>query len=160
MSKNSHNTSTSTTTTITTTNNNKTMRVELSLHASKLKNVAGAFRGTSDPFAVVTKIASAPGQKPEVIGKTEVIQNTLSPHWVKSFEFDYELGTPVKIAVNIFDEEKKGDNIPMGSTTFMLEEILGTLSSASLLLKAQGGTTPQLVHFSNTLSSCMYYIVF
>ena len=102
------------------------MKVELSLHASKLKNVAGAFKGTSDPFAVVTKIASAPGQKPEVIGKTEVIKNTLSPHWVKSFEFDYELGTPVKIAVNIFDEEKKGDNIAMGSTTFMLEEILGT----------------------------------
>jgi Ca2+-dependent lipid-binding protein len=104
------------------------MKVELSLHASKLKNVAGAFKGTSDPFAVVTKIASAPGQKPEVIGKTEVIKNTLSPQWVKSFEFDYELGTPVKIAINIFDEESKGhDNKPMGSTTFMLEEILGTL---------------------------------
>jgi Ca2+-dependent lipid-binding protein len=116
-----------TTTTTTTTNIiKKTMKVELSLHASKLKNVAGAFKGTSDPFAVVTKIASAPGQKPEVIGKTEVIKNTLSPNWVKSFEFDYELGTPVKIAVNIFDEERKGDNIPMGSTTFMLEEILGT----------------------------------
>ena len=48
------------------------MKVELSLHATKLKNVAGAFKGTSDPFAIVTKIATKPGEKAEVIGKTEV----------------------------------------------------------------------------------------
>ena len=46
--------------------------VQLSLHAVKLKNVAGALKGTSDPFAVVTKIATSPGQKAEVLGKTEV----------------------------------------------------------------------------------------
>ena len=48
------------------------MKVELSIHASKLKNVAGAFKGTSDPFAVVTHVATMSGTKPEVIGKTEV----------------------------------------------------------------------------------------
>jgi hypothetical protein len=37
------------------------MKLEVSVHAQKLKNVAGAFKGTSDPFAVVTQIASAPG---------------------------------------------------------------------------------------------------
>ena len=48
------------------------MKVELSLHALKLKNVAGAFKGTSDPFAVVTEIATTPGSKPKVLGKTEM----------------------------------------------------------------------------------------
>jgi hypothetical protein len=48
------------------------MKLELSLHASKLKNVAGAFKGTSDPFAVATLIATSQGSKPKVLGKTEV----------------------------------------------------------------------------------------
>ena len=48
------------------------MKLEISLHASKLKNVAGAFKGTSDPFAVVTHIATTPGAAPAVLGKTEV----------------------------------------------------------------------------------------
>lgn len=55
------------------------MKVELSIHALKLKNVAGAFKGTSDPFGVVTKLATQPGAKPEVLGKTEVVKNNLSP---------------------------------------------------------------------------------
>ena len=48
------------------------MRVDISVHASKLKNVAGAFKGTSDPYAVVTEIATTPGETPKVLGKTEV----------------------------------------------------------------------------------------
>jgi hypothetical protein len=48
------------------------MKVELSLHAAGLKNVAGAFKGTSDPFAVVTQIATSQGSTPIVLGKTEV----------------------------------------------------------------------------------------
>jgi hypothetical protein len=48
------------------------MKLEISLHASQLKNVAGAFKGTSDPFAVVTQIATTPGTAPKVLGKTEV----------------------------------------------------------------------------------------
>jgi hypothetical protein len=48
------------------------VKLELSIYAYKLKNAAGAFKGTSDPFAVVTKIATKHGEKPEVLGKTEV----------------------------------------------------------------------------------------
>ena len=48
------------------------MKVELSLHASKLKNVAGVGKGTSDPFAVVTQLATVRGEKAKVLGKTEV----------------------------------------------------------------------------------------
>lgn len=101
------------------------MRVELSVHAAKLKNVAGAFKGTSDPFAVCTMMPAAPGEKPRVLGKTEVIKNNLNPQWVTSFELDYEMGTPCKVAINIFDEIRKGDNKSMGSAVFDIGEVLG-----------------------------------
>jgi hypothetical protein len=48
------------------------MKLEISLHASKLKDVAGTFGGVSDPFAVVTHVATTPGTAPEVLGTTEV----------------------------------------------------------------------------------------
>lgn len=102
------------------------MKVELSVHALKLKNVAGAFKGTSDPFAVVTQIAATPGERPRVIGKTEVVKNSLNPQWVTSFTLDYEMGMPLKVAVNIFDEVRKGDNKTMGSAVFEIGEVLGT----------------------------------
>ncbi|KAL7568731.1 hypothetical protein ACA910_021724 [Epithemia clementina (nom. ined.)] len=101
------------------------MKLELSLHASKLKNVAGAFKGTSDPFAVVTQIATTKGAKPKVLGKTEVMKNTLNPQWVKIFEIDHELGSPVKLAVSIYDEVRKSDNKFMGSAVFDIDELLG-----------------------------------
>jgi hypothetical protein len=55
------------------------MKVEFSVYAVALKNVAGTFKGTSDPFAVITSLATTPGAKANVLGKTEVIKNTLSP---------------------------------------------------------------------------------
>jgi hypothetical protein len=54
------------------TDNNKQTKVQISLYASKLKNVAGAFKGTSDPYAVVTLLAGAPHERAQVLGKTEV----------------------------------------------------------------------------------------
>jgi Copine/C2 domain len=101
------------------------MKLELSIHAINLKNVAGTMKGTSDPFAVVTVLATQPGSKPNALGKTEVIQNTLNPKWVKVFELDYELGVPQKIAINIFDEVSKGKNKAMGSAVFDVGEVLG-----------------------------------
>ena len=47
-------------------------KVRLEIYASKLPNLAGAFKGTSDPFAIVTVLANNPGDKPRIIGKTEV----------------------------------------------------------------------------------------
>ena len=49
-----------------------TNRVRVQIHAQNLKNVAGTFKGTSDPFAVVTVLGSSPTEKPVVLGKTEV----------------------------------------------------------------------------------------
>jgi hypothetical protein len=117
------------------------MKVELSIHASGLKNIAGALKGTSDPFAVATKIATSKGSKPEILGKTEVIKNSLSPMWVKVFSMDYELGTPTKVAINIFDEVRKGENKAMGAAVFDIGELLG----------ARGNTKAKKLRNSGTL---------
>ena len=115
------------------------MKVELSLHASQLKNVAGSM-GTSDPFCVVTSLATQPGAKPNVLGKTEVIANTLSPHWVKVFVLDYDLGTPIKVACNVFDQVKKGENRTMGSAVFDIGELLGARGNTKAKKLKGGGT--------------------
>lgn len=54
------------------TTNRKTQRVRITLHAHKLKNVAGLGKGTSDPYAVVTRVPNQPSETPQVIGRTEV----------------------------------------------------------------------------------------
>jgi len=99
------------------------MKVQLSLCAKGLKNVAGAFKGVSDPFAVVTLISSKSNVCP-VLGKTEVIKNTLSPDWVKVFILDYELGTPMKIGIAVFDKVSKGSNKSMGSVVFDIPKVI------------------------------------
>jgi Copine/C2 domain len=115
------------------------MMIELSIHASKLKNVASSFSGKSDPFAVVTHMAESGAV---VLGRTETIRNTTSPQWVKVFLLDYEFGTPMKLVVSIFDEsdnEKK--NKPMGSAVFDVPEILGTRGSTKAKrIPSIGGT--------------------
>lgn len=116
------------------------MIVELSLHASKLKNVAGVGKGTSDPFAVVTQIATVSGAQPVVLGKTEVIKNSLSPNWCKTFTFDYELGTPMKVAVTIFDEVRKGENKSMGAVVFDIGELLGCRGNTKAKKLKRNGT--------------------
>jgi hypothetical protein len=106
------------------------MKLSISLKASNLKNVAGTFKGQSDPFAVVTLLGNHRDDKPHIIGKTEVIKNTLHPDWVNTFIIDYELGEPVNLLVKIFDENSKGDNVPMGSALFEVGNILGSKGSA------------------------------
>jgi C2 domain len=84
-----------------------------------------ALSPNSDPFVIATRIATEPGSQATVIGKSEVIKNNLSPNWVKVFVIDYELGTTTKVALSIFDEVRKGENIPMGSGIFDVAEVLG-----------------------------------
>lgn len=116
------------------------VKIELSLHATKLKNVAGAFRGTSDPFAVVTQIATKPGDSPSVVGRTETVQNTTSPEWNRVFLLDYAMGTPTKIAVTLFDEVRKGDNRGMGAAVFEIGELLGARGNTKARQVKGGGT--------------------
>jgi len=117
------------------------MKVQVSIKASKLKNVAGSFKGTSDPFAVITLLGGGRGDKPILVGKTEVIKNSLNPDWVSTFKIDYELGRPANLLVKIFDEVKKGENISMGSAVFDLASVLGAKgNSKAKKIKGDKGT--------------------
>jgi len=95
--------------------------------------------GTADPYAVVTHIATAPGETPKVIGKTEVVENTLSPTLAESFVFDYDLGTPCRLAVSVFHRRSNGGSESMGATIFDVGKTLGARGSTKAK-KLKGGT--------------------
>jgi C2 domain len=117
-----------------------TDRVEISLYAQKLKNTAG-FHGISDPYAVVTLLSNQPGQQPVILGKTEVIENNLSPQWIKKFEVDYNFSQNSRINVGIYDATKKGkDDKSMGSAIFEVGEVLGTRGNIKAKKLQRGGT--------------------
>jgi hypothetical protein len=123
--------------------------VELSISAKNLKNVAGAFKGKSDPFAVVTQIATSPDSKPRVLGKTEVVKNNTNPHWARVFVFDYQLGSPMKIAINIFDEVRKSDNKNMGSVVLEVDSLLGARGGTkSKKIRNNGGIVTAVIRKS------------
>jgi len=117
-----------------------TERVQISLHAQNLKNVAGAFKGKSDPYAVVTLVASEPGKAPKLIGKTEVIKNNLSPHWVKTFEIDYNFSQVTRISIVLLDEVRKSGDKKMGSAVFEIGEVLGARGNIKAKKMKTGGT--------------------
>ena len=120
---------------------NRVTRVQLSLHAQRLPNVAGAFKGTSDPYAIVTLLAGDPRDKPKVLGKTEVIKNTLSPHWTTTFTLDYEFGKPARINIGVYDEVRKAKvDKPMGSAVFEIGDILGSRGGIKAKKFKNGGT--------------------
>jgi hypothetical protein len=101
------------------------MRCELSLRAIDLVNLEGAYR-TSDPFAVVTHVATTPGEQPKCLGRTEEATNNLSPKWLHVFRLEWVLGTPLKICVQIFDKVGKHKYKSMGSAYFDVGQILGS----------------------------------
>jgi hypothetical protein len=68
------------------------------------------------------------------------IKNSLNPEWNKVFVFDYELGTPTKVAVMLFDEVQKGDNKSMGSAIFEIGELLGARGGTKAKKVRGGGT--------------------
>lgn len=120
---------------------NKVTKIQINLYASQLKNVAGLGHGTSDPFAVVTQLATNPDDDPKVIGKTEVVKNNLSPKWTTSFTVDYSLGVNTRINVALFDEiKKKREQKPMGSAMFEIGEILGSRGNVKAKKLKPGGT--------------------
>jgi hypothetical protein len=120
---------------------NQTTRVNIKLYASRMKNVAGAFSGTSDPYAVVTLLAGGPKEMPRVLGKTEVIENSLSPDWITQFTVDYKFGKDTRINIAIFDDgHKTGKPKSMGSSQFELGEILGSRGNVKAKSLKTGGT--------------------
>lgn len=68
------------------------------------------------------------------------VKNNLNPDWTTSFIFDYSMGTPCKIAINVFDEVRKGNNISMGSAVFDVAEVLGARGNTKAKKLKKGGT--------------------
>jgi len=54
------------------------------------------------------------------------------------YQLDYELGTPLKVAINIFDEVRKGENIPMGHAVFDVDQVLGSRGNTQAKRLAPG----------------------
>jgi len=65
---------------------------------------------------------------------------TIYQHWVKVFYLDYELGTPVKVAVSVFDENHKRENAGMGNAVFDIAECLGARGNVKAKKLRDGGT--------------------
>eukprot|EP00934_Nitzschia_sp_Nitz4_P009005 Nitzschia sp. Nitz4//scaffold60_size111251//75778//78153//NITZ4_004156-RA/size111251-augustus-gene-0.115-mRNA-1//1//CDS//3329555591//8995//frame0 len=82
-------------------------RLQLSLSAKGLKNLAGIM-AKSDPFAVVTVRGDNPDNKPEVVGRTDVVFNNLNPVWATIIFLDgYKFGVPFYIEIGVFDFDAK-----------------------------------------------------
>jgi len=105
-------------------NNSNINGVTLFLKAEGLSNVAGMFKGISDPYANLTAI-SYKGHDEIHLGTTEVIKNNLNPEWVTSFPLEYDLETNFQIVVEIFDKvsKKTGKDVSMGSVLFDFNEL-------------------------------------
>ena len=95
-------------------------------------------RGTSDPYAIISKLPEDENEENAIIiGRTETIENTLSPNWVKVFVLDYELGTPFSFAVSVMDEAKNGGR-QMGHAVFGSGEVLGARGSTKARVMDKG----------------------
>ena len=102
------------------------MRCELSLWAVSLPILEGASR-KSDLFDVVTQIATTPGDQPRCLGRTEEVANDRSPRWKHKFQVSWNLGTPMKFCVHIFEKDTgKRKFRPRSSASFDVEVILGS----------------------------------
>lgn len=56
------------------------------------------------------------------------------------FAFDYELGTPMKVVVSIFDGVSKGDDKGMGAAVFDIGAIVGARGNTRAKKVKGGGT--------------------
>jgi hypothetical protein len=98
----------------------------------------------SDPFAVFT--GTIKGADVE-FGRTEVIDDTQAPAWVKAIKVDYHFEEVQAITVRVYDEDQKGsadlsDHGLQGEATFVLSEVVTSPggSVTKPLFKATGGT--------------------
>jgi hypothetical protein len=113
------------------------MRLQLSLSAEDLPKTS-LMGGIPDPFAVVTLVGET-GQKPVILGQTEVLSQTASPDWTKLFYVDFEPGhNPMNIIVSIYSSEQK--KLPLGSTLWDVGSILAASGSRlAKKIKKDGG---------------------
>mmetsp|Transcript_1627 Transcript_1627/g.2153 ORF Transcript_1627/g.2153 Transcript_1627/m.2153 type:complete len:588 (+) Transcript_1627:166-1929(+) len=97
------------------------MKVKLTIGADKLKK---SFRLKLNTFIVLTHLDHGCDEEATDLGKTETIQNTKSPRWLRYFEIKYELGEEFWFVATIYNDDGK-EIKALGSSKFELSEILG-----------------------------------
>lgn len=83
-----------------------TTTVELTLSARNLRNAD--FLSKSDPYCLISMKEPWQNRFFE-IARTEVIQDTLNPEWVKKVVLNYNFETIQKLKFEIRDEDEGGD---------------------------------------------------
>lgn len=81
-------------------------RFQLTVHAEHLPS--GLFR-TPNPYAVVT-VTGGP-REGTVIGRTETIEKSTNPDWVKTMIFETTSAEFMPIKISVFDERTYEDNL-------------------------------------------------
>ncbi|KAL7555611.1 hypothetical protein ACA910_011806 [Epithemia clementina (nom. ined.)] len=103
------------------------MRLQLSIWAEGLCKQG---LRQPDPFATVTILNNEKGKKPVLLGKTEVIANTVDPDWTKIFFIDnYNIGSEIRFVISIYNSDKRNKEQIMGSAVFEVGQILGSKGS-------------------------------
>lgn len=120
------------------------MRVRIELSARNLTNQACALRGTSDPYAIVFWLPRNQNEPAILVGKTEVIQNSLDPCWTSHFDVDYDEAESMQLKIGIFDQVKysgkEKQHKPMGSRFFDVRKILSSRGQMNSKKLQPGGT--------------------
>ena len=108
-------------------NKNDSIKLELSIEAKKIKNSAGFKKRLTDLYAIVSKQhMNATIHESNLIdlGRTETIENSKSPIWIKRFEIYYTVGQPFMLHITICDEKRKSSNDKrIGSITFPIRNL-------------------------------------
>lgn len=135
------------------------MRAQLSLKAENLKNVGRAFQ-VSDPYAIVT-ITGGP-KEGTVVGRTETIQNTLSPTWAKVMFVDIDPGLFMPFRVSVYDYNEKRDDMLMAEANFEMSEVFQSPGNSQHELIMYGGARYVFLWnsclASNTLTSMHCFV--
>uniref|UniRef100_K3WYR8 C2 domain-containing protein n=1 Tax=Globisporangium ultimum (strain ATCC 200006 / CBS 805.95 / DAOM BR144) TaxID=431595 RepID=K3WYR8_GLOUD len=114
-----------------------TSRVELSLSAKNLKD--RDVLSKSDPFAVLSQFD---GRGWIEIGRTEPLEDNLSPAWTKLFLVDYYFESQQQLKVDIYDEDSSSKKLSehdyIGGTSFTLGQVMGAPGQSGSFLLTRG----------------------
>lgn len=117
--------------------------IRLTLRAKDLPNDGGGLFGVIDPYAVVY-FKAVGDDDVEELGRTEVIKNNVSPTWISSFSFDFNLGKPASILVKIYDENSSDEDEYICGTVVTVGSVLG--KRGNILGKKMKGGGTLIVH--------------
>jgi len=109
--------------------------MQLTLHAEKLRK-SGAFR-IGNPYAVA--VITAGDRIGEELGRTEVIESTLSPNWVTVIFVNADPALFMPFRVTVYDcNEKDDDQKVMAETNFEMTEVFE--SKGNIFVQSDGSS--------------------